>query len=499
MRLALHFCVLFVLLGSAAVMAEDSQMQKPNVIFILADDLGYGDLGCFGQTNFATPRLDRMAAEGMKLTQHYAGSTVCAPSRACLLTGMHTGHVYNRANGDRNAFRNDPDDICIATLLKQAGYTTAMIGKSGLACGSKDLKLPNNKGFDHFFGYLTHKGAHRYYPKQLYRNGEVVKYPENQGREGQTYSGDLFTEDALKFLEANKDQPFFLHLSLQQPHADLQVPTDWREKFLGKYEEKPHKGGFYRPEANPKATFAGMVTYLDDAVGQVFDKLNSLGIDENTLVIFSSDNGAMSEGGWSRHNFDSSGKLRGGKRDLYEGGIRVPTIVRWPGKVAAGSSSDHISAFWDFVPTVCELVGINPPLATDGISYLPTILGQGEQAQHDYLYWEFHEQGGKQAVRKGKWKAVRKTVNKNRNSPIELFDLEADLHEDKNIAATNPKIVAEMKALMRDAHDGMGIVDFAKPESVGVRKLLRGKDLSDWKKTNFGGEGEVSLEKGILN
>ena len=505
MRIVLHRCLVIFALLCPFVYGQDSKQEseqpaaKPNVIFILADDLGYGDLGCFGQANFSTPRLDQMAAEGMRMTQHYAGSTVCAPSRACLLTGMHTGHVFNRANGDRNAFRNDPDDICIAKLLKDAGYTTAMIGKSGLACGSQDLALPNNKGFDHFFGYLTHRGAHRYYPEKLYRNGSVVEYPDNEGREGKEYSGDLFTKDALEFLDGAKDKPFFLHLSLQQPHADLQVPDDWRQKFAEKFDEQPHKGGFYRAEAQPKATFAGMVTYLDDAVGQVLDRLKALEIDDNTLVIFSSDNGAMSEGGWSRRNFNSSGALRGGKRDLYEGGIRVPTIVRWPGKVAAGASSDHISAFWDFVPTVCELVGIYPPLATDGISYLPTILGKGEQAKHDYLYWEFHEQGGKQAVRKGKWKAVRKGVNKNRNSPIELFDLDDDLHEDNNIAGAHPKVVAEMEQLMRDSHDGMGITDFAKPESIGVRKLLRGDDLSDWKKTNYGGEGEVTLKKGVLN
>jgi len=424
---------------------------QPNIIFILADDLGYGELGCYGQKHFTTPNIDRMAAEGLRFTQHYAGSTVCAPSRACLLAGQHTGHVYQRANGDI-AFRPDPQDISIARLLKDAGYQTALIGKSGLSCRTDNGRHPNEKGFDHFFGYTSHTAAHRYYPKWLWRNGEKVFYKDNHGFEGKQYSTDLFLEDALAWLDQHQDGPFFLHLSLQQPHADLQVPEKWRDPFLGKFNEQPFAGNNYRAEPNPKATFAGMVTHLDDAVGQVLDKLQELGIAENTLVLFSSDNGAMSEGGWDRKFFKSSGPLRGGKRDLYEGGVRVPLIAWWPKTIAPGGSTDHLSAFWDFVPTACGLAGTDAPADTDGISYLPALLGHGIQRQHDYLYWEFHEQGGKQAVRQGDWKAVRLNVHARPDRPLELYHLPSDIGEARDVAADHSEIVARLRQLMRDAH-----------------------------------------------
>ncbi len=445
-------------IGLLVLLAADTRTalageDKPNIIFILADDLGYGDLSCYGQRFFKTPNLDRMAKQGMKFTQHYSGSTVCAPSRACLMTGHHTGHVWQRANG-KIRFRPDPQDITIATLLKDAGYHTALIGKSGLACNDDDPGLPNTKGFDHFFGFTAHGAAHRYYPTRLARNGKWVEYPNNKGKEGDTYSGDLFLADALKYIEQHKDGPFFLHLSLQQPHADLAVPHDWRKPFIRRFPgDKPFKGGHYRAEQFPRATFAGMVTYLDDTVGQVLAKLKELGIDDHTLVIFSSDNGAMSEGGWSRHNFVSSGPLRGGKRDLYEGGIRVPTIAWWPGKIKAGSRTDLISAHWDFVPTACDAAGIGTPAGLDGISYLPTLLGDSaDQKQHAYLYWEFYEGGAKQAVRMGKWKGVRLNVRKNPNGPIELYDLSQDLGEKRNVAKHNAAIVKKIAAIMDEAH-----------------------------------------------
>ena len=428
-----------------------SATERPNIVFILADDLGYGDLGCYGQKNFATPNIDRMAAEGLRFTQHYAGSTVCAPSRACLLAGQHTGHVYQRANGDI-AFRPDPQDVCIARLLKDAGYQTALIGKSGLSCRTEDGAHPNEKGFDHFFGYVGHSDAHRYYPEWLWRNGEKVLYPGNKGMEGSQYSSDLFVKDALAWLDDHADGPFFLHLSLQQPHADLNVPAKWKEPFLDKFDEQPFAGDHYRAEPNPKATFAGMVTHLDDAVGRVLHKLRELGVAENTLVLFSSDNGAMSEGGWSRENFNSSGPLRGGKRDLYEGGVRVPLIAWWPESIPAGGVTDHISAFWDFVPTACEVAGADAPEDTDGISYLPTLLGRGEQRPHDYLYWEFYEGGGRQAVRQGDWKAVRLDVQTQPERPLELYDLSSDVGETRDVAAENREIVARLRGLMREAH-----------------------------------------------
>ena len=443
------------------VCRADDDGDRPNIIFILADDLGYGDLSCFGQTNFSTPRIDRLAEEGMRLTNHYAGSTVCAPSRACLLAGQHTGHVYQRFNGNVQ-FRPDPDDRTVARLLKDAGYATAMIGKSGLSCNSEDGSLPNRKGFDHFFGYVSHRAAHRYYPEQLWRNGAPVGYPDNHDKSGAQYSGDLFLADALQFIERHKNGPFFLHLSLQQPHADLAVPLKWKEPFLEKYEETPFEGGHYRAESHPKATYAGMVTYLDHTVGKIIDKLREANVSENTLVIFSSDNGAMSEGGWSRRYFNSSGPLRGGKRDLYEGGIRVPTIAWWPGKVAPGSESPHVSAFWDFLPTVCEIIGVQTPSNTDGISYLPTLLGKGEQQTHPYLYWEFYEQGGKQAVRMGKWKGVRLDVSQNPDGALELYDLEADLGEAHNVALKHPDVARRLEELIRAAHTDSEIVSFAK-------------------------------------
>ena len=443
--------------------------NRPNIVFILADDLGYGDLGCFGQKHFQTPHLDQMATEGMRLTSHYSGSTVCAPSRACLLTGQHTGHVFQRFNGSVE-FRPDPQDACIARRLKDAGYSTGMIGKSGLSCNSENGALPNEKGFEHFFGYTSHRDAHRYYPQFLWRNGEKVLYDGNQGKQGVTYSGDEFLADTLKFLEENSQRPFFLHLSLQQPHADLNVTKRWRDKYLGKFEEQPYEGGHYRAEANPKATYAGMVSYLDDSVGQVLQKIRTLGIADNTLVIFSSDNGPMSEGGWNKNIFNSSGPLRGGKRDLYEGGIRVPTIAWWPGKIAPGSQSDHPSAFWDFAATACEVAGITAPEDTDGISYLPTLLGHSTQQQHDYLYWEFYERGGKQAARMGRWKGVRLKVSQDRNGPLELYDLSEDLSETQDVAAQHPNIIEKMEAILATAHVPSKHATFTKQRAMNKKQ-----------------------------
>ncbi|MEM6798952.1 MAG: arylsulfatase [Planctomycetota bacterium] len=435
--------------------------DQPNIIFILCDDVGYGDLGCYGQKNFQTPRIDQMAAEGLRFTQHYAGSTVCAPSRACLLAGQHTGRVYQRANGPSH-FREDPLDLTIATRLKSAGYHTAMIGKSGLACSSKDGGLPNRKGFDYFFGFADHGAAHRYYPEFLWRNGTRVIYPKNHGQEGKDYSGDQFLAETLAYLDdrAALEEPFFLHLSLQQAHADLQVPEAWRQKFLGKYDEPElTPGGHYRFEPNPKATFAAMMSYLDDTIGQVLDRLRSLGLAEDTLVLFASDNGAMSEGYWSREHFNSSGPLRGGKRDLYEGGVRTPMIAWQPGSIEAGRETDHISAFWDFPATACELAGLPPlkPEESDGISYAATLRGEPSgQREHEYLYWEFYEQGGKQAVRlagkDSRWKGVRLNVSRDRNTPIELYDLSVDLGETTDVAAEHPEVVARIKAVMKEAH-----------------------------------------------
>ncbi len=443
--------------GAPSVSLDEVKGSKPNIIFIMADDLGYNDLSIMGQKRFRTPGLDRMAEEGMIFTDHYSGSTVCAPSRAAFLTGQHTGHLWQRGNGQIE-FRPDPDDITIATQLKEAGYHTAMIGKSGLACNSNNATLPNEKGFDHFFGFLAHGAAHRFYPTTLYRNGNAVDYPENSGRYGETYTGDEFLADTLEYLEqrGNESQPFFLHLAIQQPHADLAVPEKFRQPYMGQFEENPwtQPNAGYTCQSHPAATYAGMISYADHTVEKVLQKLRELGIDEDTLVIFSSDNGSYSEGGYHYSVHESNSPFRGGKRDFYDGGIRVPTIAWWPGKIRAGRRTNHISAFWDFPPTALELAGKSIPEYMDGISYLPTLLSRPEQQeQHKYLYWEFYEQNGKQAVRYGKWKGVRLNVKDNRYGPIELYDTQNDISESSNLADEYPDVVAQIAGFMEEAHE----------------------------------------------
>lgn len=427
---------------------------RPNIIFILADDMGYNDVSIMGQKNFRTPNLDKMAKEGMILTDHYAGSTVCAPSRATLLTGQHTGHVYQRGNGTIE-LRPDPKDITIATRLKSAGYHTAMIGKSGLGCNSDNAELPNKKGFDHFFGFLAHVAAHRFYPRELHRNGQTVVYEGNHGKTGNVYSGDLFLDDTLNYLDerSRPRRPFFLHLALQQPHADLSAPEEFRQPFLSRFDETPYPGPLYRDQSHPAATHAAMITYVDHTVRRVLQKLRELGIEENTLVIFSSDNGGHSEGGYHYEVHNSNAPFRGGKRDLYDGGIRVPTFAWWPGTIKAGSRSDHISAFWDFAPTALELAGLPIPEEMDGISYLPTLLGvSDQQKKHTYLYWEFYEQNGKQAVRYGQWKGIRLSVKQERHGPIELYNIVDDPGEKTDLAEKHPDIVQRIADFMEEAH-----------------------------------------------
>ncbi len=478
------FVVLAGCLANSSAYADSADPAKPNIIWILADDLGYADLSCMGQKSFATPNLDRMAGEGMKFTQFYAGCTVCAPSRACLLTGQHTGHVYQRFNGPVQ-FRENPRDITIASVLKRAGYRTAMIGKSGLSCNSFDGSLPNRKGFDHFFGVVSHVAAHRYYPRELWRDGKLEKIDGNFGMEGKQYSTDLFVKDALKFVSAEKGKPFFLHLSLQQPHADLQVPDQYIDKVIGVFEDPAYKGTYYRSVPKPKATFVGMMKHLDESVGKLLDQLRTEGLAENTLVIFSSDNGPHFEGGHHPDNLDSNGPLRGGKRDLYEGGIRVPMIAWWPGKVSPGTTSNHISAFWDLPATACELAGLSEPENSDGISIVPTLTGKTGQLEHDYLYWEFHGHKGKQAVRMGKWKGIRLNVKKERYGKLELYNLSADIGETNNVAAQHPDIVKQLEQAMRQAHTPSDSVSFERgvlSSHPPSKRITGGKllDRSGW-------------------
>jgi arylsulfatase A len=448
--------------------------KKPNIIYILADDLGYGDLSCYGQQKFSTPHIDRLAAEGKLFTQHYAGSTVCAPSRSALMTGLHTGHTYVRGNRGLNGGQYPlPDSVVtLAELLKEAGYVTGAFGKWGLGYPGSEGD-PVNQGFDEFFGYNSQTIAHNYYPWDLYHNTEKITLAENEGENQGLYAPHLIQEKTLAFLEQHQDTTFFLYVPSIVPHAEMVAPKEYMAQF-GEYDasgafksafapEKPFKGvdrinddrfkvGGYGSQAHPRAAFAAMVTLLDDQVGEIMAKVKELGLEENTIIIFTSDNGPHREGGADPDFFNSNGPFKGYKRDLYEGGIRVPMIAKWPGQIRAGSTSDHISAFWDVLPTACELAGVAVPAGMDGISFLPALQGKEEQRQHEYLYWEFHEQGKKQAVRKGDWKAVRTGLAKNPNAPVELYNLAEDQGEERNVADQHPERVREMEAIMQKEH-----------------------------------------------
>lgn len=455
-----------LLLGLSTVLTTGARPapaapERPNIIYILVDDMGYADLGVTGQTNFATPRIDRMAEQGILFTDSYCGSTVCAPSRACLLSGQHTGHTWQRGNLGPIQFREDPLDPTVATLLRGAGYRTAMIGKSGLSCNSQDGGLPNRKGFEHFYGLVSHQAAHRHYPTSLWRNGERVELPGNEGYTGDHYISELFVAEAERWMAEAKDGPFFLHLALTPPHADIVVPEKYRAPYMGKFKEKPNQGGYYKQQ-HPKATYAGMLNFIDQSVGRVLDTLEKHGMAENTAVFFASDNGPSWEGGKVPEDFDSNGIYRGGKRDLYEGGIRTPLIVRWPGAINPGRTSDLPNAMWDFLPTACDLAGIDVPEWTDGISILPTLLGREKsQMKHDYLYWEFYERGGKQAVRMGRWKGVRVGLRKDPDASLELYDLEKDPGEQHDLAPDHPDVVKRIRAAMEEAHTPSEIFSFA--------------------------------------
>ena len=410
--------------------------HKPNIIFILADDLGYGDLGCYGQTKIKTPNIDRLAAEGLRFTQCYAGSTVSAPSRAALMTGLHTGHVRVRGNA---AVPLQPEDVTVAEVLKRAGYSTGVVGKWGLGLANTS-GTPNRKGFDEWFGYLGQTHAHDYYPTQLYRNDFLFTLQANlDGQKGQ-YSHDLFTSVATNFVRVNKYNPFFLYLAYTIPHAQNEL----KSQGMPIPSDAPYsKEEWPQMEKNK----AAMITRLDDDVGKLMRELKQLKLDDNTIVFFASDNGPHSEGGVKAEFFQSSGPLRGIKRDIYEGGIRVPMIVRWPGKIKPAAASEQAWAFWDFLPTAAEIAGAKQPEGMDGISMLPTLLGQRQTNQHEFLYWEFHEKGSKQAVRMGDWKAVRLEPGK----PLELYNLTTDLGETNNVAEQNREIVSRIEAYLKTA------------------------------------------------
>ena len=440
--------------SSAAVpRAVAQRAAAPNILLIHADDLGYGDLGAYGQSRFDTPSLDRLAREGTRFTRYYSGSTVCAPSRAALMTGMHTGHGWIRGNGD---IPLREEDTTVAMALRASGYRTAVIGKWGLG-GPATSGVPDRKGFDYSFGFLDHRHAHRQFTDHLYRNGERVAVDLERD-----YVNDLFTEETLRFIERSGDRPFFVYLNYTVPHAELRVPSDSMERFKGRFTETPfvnekadaRQSGAtiegaslgYRSQPAPRAAFAAMIHRMDRDIGRLADAVRSRGLEGRTLILFTSDNGPHREGGADPQFFGSAGALRGIKRDLYEGGIRVPMIARWPGTVPAGRVSDHVWAHWDVFPTVAELAGAAAPTGLDGRSAASALRGR-PQASSDFLYWEFHERGFQQAVRMGKWKAVRLKPD----APLELYDLDADGAEAQDVASANPEVIARIEQYLKTA------------------------------------------------
>jgi arylsulfatase A-like enzyme len=448
-------------IGLSAVFSAVAQ-QQPNVVFIVADDLGYGDLSCFGQEKFETPNIDRLALTGMRCTHTYAGTTVSAPSRACLMTGLHSGHTPIRGNREmkpEGQFPLPKNAYTLFHLFKDAGYATGAFGKWGLGYPGSEGD-PNNQGVDEFFGYNCQTLAHNYYPDHLWHNRTRVDLPENAGRNYGTYAQDLIQQKALKFIAENKSKPFFLYVPVILPHAELVVPEDSIfVGFKGKFPEMPYKGvdsgatfrkGGYASQDYPKAAYAAMVTRLDKYVGEIVAELKRQGIDENTLIIFTSDNGPHKEGGNDPDFFDSNGIYRGYKRDLYEGGIRVPTIVSWQGHVPAGTETDFAFSFWDYLPTFAELLDRKIPVKTDGISVLPTLLGQKEQKAHDFFYFEFHELNGRQAVVQGNWKLLH--LNLQKKSVYELYNIASDPSEVHNVISLYPEKSEELKKIMQDAH-----------------------------------------------
>ena len=441
---------LTVLLGGLAS-CENSMPEKPmNVIYILVDDLGYGDLGCYGQQLVKTPHLDNMANEGMRFTQHYSGSTVSAPSRCVLMTGLHTGHAQIRGNQEVNPEGQVPmseDTYTLAKMFNLKGYSTGLFGKWGLGYPGSESD-PNKMGFDEFYGNNCQRKAHTFYPEYMWHNQEKVHFSGNKKNARQVYGHDLIHNQALNFIREHKDEPFFAMLTYTLPHAELAVPKDSiYDMYDAIFNEEPsdawksYKGGGYYPPEKRHTSFAAMVSRLDMHVGEILAELEKLGIDDNTLVIFTSDNGPHMEGGADPNYFNSAGPLRGVKRDLYEGGVRVPMIAWSPGFIPSGEESDHISAFWDVMPTLADVLEIDLPVETDGISFLPTLRAKGEQQNHAYLYWEFHMKNGihKQSVRDGDWKFIYNLKPIKNQASIELFNLREDLGENTNLANKYPE------------------------------------------------------------
>jgi arylsulfatase len=471
---------------------KQQEPNRPNIIYILADDLGYNELGCYGQEKIETSNIDKLAETGMRFTQHYSGSPVCAPARCNLLTGLHPGHAFVRGNHewgsrgkvwDYRAMINDstlegqypmPDTtITIAKLLKQAGYATGMIGKWGLGAPHTN-SIPNKMGFDYFCGYNCQRIAHTYYPvflyeneHRLYLNNDTVQ-PHLRLEKGadsldensysrftlNEYAPDIMHTKALDFISDNKDNPFFLYYATPIPHLPLQAPKKWVDYYRNKFgDEDPLVRTWYYPNRYPRATYAAMISYLDQQVGELITKLKDLGIYDNTLIIFTSDNGPTyidADTKWFESAKPFQTKTGRTKGHVYEGGIRVPMIASWPGIIKPGSETNHISAFWDVMPSLCDIAETDYPGYSDGISFLPVLKGE-EQKQHDFLYWEFAGYGGQQAVRMGKWKAIRNNIRKG-NLKIELYNLNEDMKEENDVSEQHPDIVRQIEEIMKKEH-----------------------------------------------
>lgn len=434
--------------------------SKPNIILIMADDLGYNELGCYGQQKIKTPNVDLLASQGMRFTDYYTGSAVCAPARCNLMTGKHGGHAYIRNNsevGGWDSFRGQlpiPEDaVTVGELLKKQGYVTGAFGKWGLGeVGSTGDPL--NQGFDRFFGYNCQRHAHNLYPNYLVDDrGKVTLEGNTRGLTGAKYAPQVIADEMLKFIRLNKDRPFFVYYPTVLPHLALQAPQEDIDQYKGKWPETPYEGKSYLPHPTPKACYAAMISFMDRQVGRIMELLRELNLENDTVVFFTSDNGTTHLTEQVDYEFfNSVGPLRGLKGLLYEGGIRVPMIVRWPGRIRAGAQTDHIAAHYDVMATLAEIAGADVPKDTDGTSFLPTLLSQSDrQKKPEYLFWDFAGYGGQLAVRMGKWKGIRQNVSKNPDAPLELYDLEADIGESKNVAADHPAVVAKIERIMLEA------------------------------------------------
>lgn len=472
-----------------AASGSDPTIRKPNIILIMADDLGWNELGCYGQTKIKTPNIDRLAAEGMRFSQFYSGCAVCAPSRCCLMTGKHGGHAYIRNNSEMK----DPEkgifggqqplpenERTIAETLKAAGYVTGCFGKWGLgAVGTSGDPL--NQGFDRFYGYNCQRHAHNLYPKYLVNDRKNEPLEGNtRGLTGKTYAPQRIADEMLAFVRENKNRPFFLYYPTVLPHLALQVPEQELRQYSGLWPEAPYTGRSYLPHPTPRACYAAMISFLDKQVGRLMALLKDLGITDNTIVLFTSDNGTTHVKEQVDYEFfNSVGPLRGLKGSLYEGGIRVPLIARWPGKIPGGGMSDHIAANYDVPATLAEVAGTTFPEDTDGLSILPTLLGKkDQQKEHTYLFWDFRGYGGQIAVRMGKWKGIKKNLSKNPDAPLELYDLDSDIGETTNVVNDRPEITQKIEQIMIQVRTEPSVAEF---RFGRYQSSLEHKNLSDSK------------------